>query len=272
MSRLPKIPKPDMARVADLSENVPVTRHIPSAITLAALCSGATAIPFAMYGNWKGAVAAIVLAAILDTMDGWIARLIGAGSEFGAQLDSLADLVSFGIAPSIVIYMWTLTHAGGAGWVMALIYAMCCAIRLARFNVESVDVDAPPAKHFTGMPTPIAACLILLPMQFTFQFSNPEFRNPMVTAVMIALVSIMMVSRVPTFSLKRLHIPKHRRVTLAVLAIPVIASTVVYPWATLATGLIIYFATIPVSVIQFAHEARKRRISLRDDDEPGFAA
>lgn len=272
MAKLPKVPKPDMKRVAHLGETVPVTRHIPSAITLAALAAGATAIPFAMYGNWKGAVAATVVAAILDTMDGWIARLIGAGSEFGAQLDSLADLVSFGIAPSIVIYMWTLTHAGGAGWVMALIYAMCCAIRLARFNVESVDTDAPPAKHFTGMPTPIAACLILLPMQFTFQFSNPEFRNPMVTAVMIALVSIMMVSRVPTFSLKRLHIPKHRRMALAVLAVPILASAVVYPWATLATGLIIYFATIPVSVIQFAHEARKRRISLRDDDEIDFGA
>jgi CDP-diacylglycerol--serine O-phosphatidyltransferase len=270
MAKLPKIPKPDMARVAGLSEDVPFTRHIPSAITLAALCAGATAIPLAMYGNWKGAVAAIVVAAILDTMDGWIARLIGAGSEFGAQLDSLADLVSFGIAPSIVVYMWTLTHTGGAGWVMALIYAMCCAIRLARFNVESVDLDAPPAKHFTGMPTPIGACLILLPMQFTFQFGDETFRDPMVTAVVIALVSIMMVSRVPTFSLKRLHIPKHRRVTLVVLAVPVIASAVVYPWATLVTGLIVYFATIPVSVIQFANEARKRRISLRDDDEIDF--
>lgn len=261
-----KLPKPDMARVATLSETVPLTRHIPSAITLLALCCGATAIPFAMYGNWKGAVAATVAAAILDTMDGWIARLIGAGSEFGAQLDSLADLVNFGIAPSIVIYMWTLTHAGGAGWVMALIYAMCCAVRLARFNVESVDVDAPPAKDFTGMPTPIAACLILLPMQFTFQFSNPEFRDPMVTAAMIAIVSIMMVSRVPTFSLKRLHIPKSRRLPLVVLALPIIASAIIYPWATLSTGLIIYFATIPVSVIQFANERRKRRISLRDDD------
>jgi CDP-diacylglycerol--serine O-phosphatidyltransferase len=147
---------------------------------------------------------------------------------------------------------------------------MCCAIRLARFNVESVDVDAPPAKHFTGMPTPIAACLILLPMQFTFQFGDATFRDPMVTAVVIALVSIMMVSRVPTFSLKRLRIPKHRRVALVVLAVPVIASAIVYPWATLVTGLIVYFATIPVSVIQFANEARKRRISLRDDDEIDF--
>ena len=255
-----------MARVATLSETVPLTRHIPSAITLAGLCAGATAIPFAMYGNWKGAVAAVVIAAILDTMDGWIARLIGAGSEFGAQLDSLADLVSFGIVPSVVVYMWTLTGAGGAGWVMALIYAMCCAIRLARFNVESIDVDAPPAKHFTGMPTPIAACLILLPMQLTFHFSDPAFRNPMVTAVMIAIVAIMMVSRVPTFSLKRLHIPKNRRLTVTAVSLPIVASAILFPWATLAAGLAIYLSTIPFSVVQFAHERRKRRISLRDDD------
>lgn len=266
MARFPKVRRPDMARVATLSETVPVTRFIPSAITLAGLCAGATAIPFAMYGNWKGAVGAIVVAAILDTMDGWIARMIGAGSEFGAQLDSLADLVSFGIVPSIVVYMWTLNQAGGAGWVMALIYAMCCAIRLARFNVESVDVDAPPAKHFTGMPTPIASCLILLPMQFTFHFSDPAFRNPMMTAVMIAIVSIMMVSRVPTFSLKRVHVPKNRRVALLVLSAPIIASAVLFPWATLAAGLIIYLSTIPVSVVQFAKERRQRRISLRDDD------
>ncbi len=266
MARMRKFPRPDMARVSRLSEDVPFTRFFPSAITLAGLCAGATAIPFAMYGNWKGAVAAVVVAAILDTMDGWIARLIGAGSEFGAQLDSLADLVSFGIVPSIVVYMWTLTQAGGAGWVMALIYAMCCAVRLARFNVESVDADAPPAKHFTGMPTPIAACLVLLPMQLTFQFSDPTFRNPMVTAVMIAAVSILMVSRVPTFSLKRLRVPQHLRKSLIVLSLPIIASAVLYPWATLAAGLIVYLATIPFGVVQFANERRLRRISLRDDD------
>jgi CDP-diacylglycerol--serine O-phosphatidyltransferase len=272
MAKLPKVPKPDMKRVANLSETVPMTRHIPSAITLAGLCAGATAIPLALYGNWQAAVAVIVLAAVLDTIDGWVARLIGAGSEFGAQLDSLVDLVSFGIAPSVVVYLWTLSQTGGAGWVMTLIYAICCAIRLARFNVESIDIDAPPAKHFTGMPITIAACLLLLPMQFSFQFSNAEFRDPMVTAAVIAIVSIMMVSRVPTFSLKRLQIPKNRRMALAVLAVPVLASAIIYPWATLMTILIVYFSTIPVSVIQFANEARKRRISLRDDDEIDFTA
>jgi CDP-diacylglycerol--serine O-phosphatidyltransferase len=109
-------------------------------------------------------------------------------------------------------------------------------------------------------------------MQFTFQFSDPALRDPMVTAAVIAIVSIMMVSRVPTFSLKRLHIPPNRRMALAVLAVPVLASAVIYPWATLSTGLIVYFSTIPVSVIQFANEARKRRISLRDDDEIDFTA
>jgi len=267
MARMAKFPRPDMARVAELGEELPFGRHIPSAITLLGLCAGATAIPFAMYGNWKGAVAAVVCAAVLDTLDGWIARLIGAGSEFGAQLDSLADLVSFGIVPSVVVYMWTLNQAGGAGWAMALIFAMCCAIRLARFNVESIDPDSPPAKHFTGMPTPIAACLILLPMQFTFQFSDPAFRNPMMTAVMIAIVSILMVSRVPTLSLKRLRVPRHRRRTVALLSAPLIASAIMFPWATLTTGLLAYLATIPFGVAQFAGDRRKARILGRHHDD-----
>jgi len=267
MARMAKFPRPDMARVAELGEELPFGRHIPSAITLLGLCAGATAVPFAMYGHWKGAVAAVVCAAVLDTLDGWIARLIGAGSEFGAQLDSLADLVSFGIVPSIVVYMWTLSHAGGAGWAMALIYSMCCAIRLARFNVESIDPASPPAKHFTGMPTPIAACLILLPMQFTFQFSDPAFRNPMMTAVMIAIVSILMVSRIPTLSLKRLRIPPQRRRAAFAVSGVLVASTILFPWATLTTGLLAYLATIPIGVAQFAGDRRKARgiLGHRDD-------
>src|ERR1700744_2306396 len=163
-----RIPRPDMERVATLGEDVPFTRFIPSAITLMALCSGATAIPFAMYGSWKMAVAAIVCAAVLDTLDGWVARLIGAGSEFGAQLDSLADLVSFGIAPSVLVYMWTLTKAGGAGWIFVLLFLVCCAIRLARFNTEATAPNEKPASHFTVSPPPAAPFLIFLPMHFTF--------------------------------------------------------------------------------------------------------
>ena len=262
-----RIPRPDMERVANLSEDVPFTRFIPSAITLLALCSGATAIPFAMYGNWKAAVGAIVCAAVLDTMDGWLARLIGAGSEFGAQLDSLADLVSFGIAPSILVYMWTLTGAGGAGWIFVLLYCVCCAIRLARFNTESGNPADKPASHFTGLPTPAAACLILLPMQFTFQFGDTSFRNPLLTAAMIAVVAALMISRIPTLSLKRLRVPPAARpIAFGFLAI-VGAVAVLYPWATLTTALLVYLTTIPVGVFQFAEARRKAARLLREMDD-----
>ena len=259
-----RIPRPDMERVATLGDDVPFTRYIPSAITLLALCSGATAIPLAMYGNWRMAVAAIVCAAVLDTMDGWVARLIGAGSEFGAQLDSLADLVNFGIAPSILVYMWTLKTAGGAGWIFALLYCMCCAIRLARFNAEAPAPSDKPASHFTGLPTPAAACLILLPMQFTFQFGDMSFRNPLLTAAMIAVVAALMVSRIPTLSLKRLRVPPAARpLAFGFLAI-VAAAAIVYPWITLSTALLIYLTTIPVGVIRFAEARRKAAHLLRE--------
>lgn len=262
-----RIPRPDMERVATLGEDVPFTRFIPSAITLLALCSGATAIPFAMFGNWKMAVAAIVCAAVLDTLDGWVARLIGAGSEFGAQLDSLADLVSFGIAPSVLVYMWTLDKTGGAGWIFVLLFLVCCAIRLARFNTEAAAPNEKPASHFTGLPTPAAACLILLPMQFTFQFGDMSFRNPLLTAAMIAVVAALMVSRIPTLSLKRLRVPPNARpIAFGFLAI-VAGVAVLYPWATLTTVLLVYLTTIPVGVFQFAEARRKAARLLREMDD-----
>ncbi len=262
-----RIPRPDMERVASLGEDVPFTRFIPSAITLLALCSGATAIPFAMFGNWKEAVAAIVFAAVLDTLDGWVARLIGAGSEFGAQLDSLADLVSFGIAPSILVYMWTLEKAGGAGWIFVLLYCVCCAIRLARFNIETTAPNDKPASHFTGLPTPAAACLILLPMQFTFQFGDMSFRNPLLTAAMIAVVAALMISRIPTLSLKRLRLPPNARpIAFGFLAV-IAGVAIVYPWATLTTALLVYLTTIPVGVFQFAEARRKAARLLREMDD-----
>jgi CDP-diacylglycerol--serine O-phosphatidyltransferase len=262
-----RIPRPDMERVATLGEDVPFTRFIPSAITLLALCSGATAIPFAMYGNWKAAVAAIVFAAVLDTLDGWVARLIGAGSEFGAQLDSLADLVSFGIAPSVLVYMWTLDHTGGAGWIFVLLFLVCCAIRLARFNVETTKPSEKPASHFTGLPTPAAACLVLLPMQFTFQFGDASFRNPLLTAAMIAVVAALMISRIPTLSLKRLRVPPNARpIVFSFLAI-IAGVAILYPWATLTTVLMVYLATIPIGVFQFAEARRKAARLLREMDD-----
>src|SRR2546423_12701292 len=140
--------------IAALREELPFGKFIPNALTLLGLCTGATAIRFALSGHWQAAVIAIALAAILDTLDGRIARFLGLESKFGAQLDSLADLVSFGIAPAVLVYMWTLYHGGGAGWTIAMVFCACCAIRLARFNVQADEAEdeSTCAAHFTGVP------------------------------------------------------------------------------------------------------------------------
>jgi CDP-diacylglycerol---serine O-phosphatidyltransferase len=199
-------------------------------------------------GDWKAGVAAIMCAAIFDMLDGKLARLFGVAGAFGAQLDSLADLVSFGIAPGVLVYMWTLYHAHGAGWAFALIFCAASAIRLARFNVESAERDpsAPPPSYFTGLPTPAAACLILLPMVLAFQFKESAFSHPWLSAAMIALMSWLMVSRVPTLSLKQIHVPHPFRKAAIALGGVLLALAILWPWATLTVGLLGYLLTIPL--------------------------
>jgi CDP-diacylglycerol--serine O-phosphatidyltransferase len=241
---------------AAICEESKFGKVLPNAMTLLGLCCGATAIRFALDSDWKAAVVAIVLAAIFDALDGKLARLFHVDGAFGAQLDSLADLVSFGIAPGVLVYMWTLYHAQGAGWAVALIFCACSAIRLARFNVESADQDSEPTGYFTGVPTPAAACLILLPMLLGFQFKGDAFNHPLISAAMIALTSWLMISRVPTLSLKRVHVPQRLKGPVIVLAILLLGSAFMWPWATLTIGLIVYLASIPFGIAAAAEMRR----------------
>lgn len=241
------------AKVHDDMQDAPsFGRFVPSGLTLLGLCSGTTAIRFALTDHWKAAVIAIVIAAVLDTLDGKVARLIGADSKFGAQLDSLSDLVSFGIAPSVLVYLWTLNQAGGAGWTIALVFCVCCAIRLARFNIETVEADDQQAanKHFTGVPTPAAACMILLTMLLSFQFNETAagawLADPILNGAIVSIVSLLMVSRLPTLSLKNFHLSRRLRPLAALAAAGVVTLAVLWPWATLSAGLILYILTLPL--------------------------
>lgn len=230
-----------------------INKLIPNILTLLALCAGLTAIRFAVHGMWKEAVLSTVLAAILDGLDGRVARLLQGTSKFGAELDSLSDFVSFGVAPAMVLYFWTMQGAGGYGWAMVLLFSVCCALRLARFNTMIGEPDLPPYAYnfFTGVPAPAAAGLVLMPLVFTIQFGGGFFDQPAVVSVFLMGVSFLMVSKIPTFSFKKVRVP-HRWVLPILLIIGLAAAFLVTePWLTLSLLGCLYLGTIPLSLRSF---------------------
>jgi CDP-diacylglycerol---serine O-phosphatidyltransferase len=235
----------EVRRLSGLSIN----RMVPNILTLLALCAGMTAIRFAMNGNFVGSVYAIIAAGIFDGLDGRIARLLKSTSSFGAELDSLSDFVSFGVAPAAVLYLWTMSALRGAGWAIVLFFAVCCALRLARFNVQShADLPAYAAPFFTGVPAPAGAGLVIVPMFLSFEWGDWLFRSPYLNAVTVSGVALLMVSRVPTVSLKRIRIP-HDLVVPTLLAVGVLtAFFTTAPWPTLTLVGIVYVGSIPLTV------------------------
>ena len=245
-----------LERLEDLS----ISKIVPSALTLLGLCSGATSIVLVSMQQWKAAVAAIFCAMVFDMLDGRAARWLGADSRFGVQLDSLADLVSFGVAPAVVVYTWSLSEMGAAGWIAALIFCACGAIRLARFNVETARDEGATQScpYFVGLPTPAAAGIMLLPLLLAFEFNSTLVRSPWIAMALIAFTSVLMVSRTPTPSLKFIRFNPDGWIA-AVLLVGVAPVAIYFPWATLVLGLLIYVATIPF-VINRSH--------LQDEIEP----
>jgi CDP-diacylglycerol--serine O-phosphatidyltransferase len=255
----------------DHLEDMSISKVIPSALTLLGLCSGATAIKFALMQDWKSAVIAIFCAMIFDMMDGQAARWLGADSRFGGQLDSLADLVSFGLAPAIVVYSWSLSQMRNAGWIAALIFCICSACRLARFNIEAARDEGATQSHpyFTGLPTPGAAGVLLLPLLLSFEFPEISFREPLFSLGLIALTSILMVSRVPTPCLKHTHLDRNSKIAAVAFAAMLAPLAIYAPWAMLITGLSIYLATIPfvIARLGFVTVARAPLYVEAEDSE-----
>ena len=257
--------RPRAQRFSDLSVN----RMVPNVLTLLALCAGMTAIRFAMGGNFVGAVFAIIVAGIFDGLDGRIARLLKSTSSFGAELDSLSDFVSFGVAPAAVLYLWTMSSLHGVGWAIVLFYAVCCALRLARFNIESGATPAHTARFFTGIPAPAGAGLVMVPMFLSFEWGDWLFRSPYLSAVTVTGIALLMVSKVPTVSLKQIRVP-HQWVVPTLLGIGVLAGFVTTaPWLTLTAIGIVYVGSIPLT-IRSSH--RLRRNSELRRAEPTDAA
>jgi len=226
-----------------------VNRMVPNILTLLALCAGMTAVRFAMGGNFQAAVFSIIAAGIFDGLDGRMARLLKATSSFGAELDSLSDFVSFGVAPAAVLYLWTLSELHGLGWAIALLYAVCCALRLARFNTEtSAELPSYAAPFFTGAPAPAGAGLVMVPMFLSFEWGDWLFRSPFLSAVTVTGIALLMISKVPTVSLKRIRIPHHLVVPTLLGFGVATAFLTTEPWLTLTVVGIIYVSSIPLTI------------------------
>ncbi|TAN70273.1 MAG: CDP-diacylglycerol--serine O-phosphatidyltransferase [Magnetospirillum sp.] len=248
-----------------------INRLIPNILTLLALCAGLTSIRFALHDMWKEAVIATVLAAILDGLDGRVARLLQGTSKFGAELDSLSDFVSFGVAPAMVLYFWTMRSAGGFGWALVLLFSVCCALRLARFNTMIGEPDLPPYAYnfFTGVPAPAAAGMVLLPLALTIQFGGGFFDRPLVVALFLMGVSFLMVSKIPTFSFKKVRIP-HKWVLPILLVVGLVAAFLVTePWLTLSLLGGAYMASIPFALRSFRRLKRQAEGAAAGGGAPG---
>ena len=245
-------------RMVERFEDLTISKLVPSILTLLGLCAGATAIRFALAQDWKHAVAAVVIAMVFDMLDGRAARAFGADTRFGAQLDSLVDLVSFGVAPGVIVFLWSLQTMSEAGWIVTLIFCACSAIRLARFNIQSAsarDEGATQANpYFTGLPMPASAFLAVFPMLLSFQLGDEFVRRPGFTSVVMVLASVLMVSRLPTPSIKYMHLPK-ALIAVAYLAFGAFLVLLInWPWATLTGGFLLYAASVPVAYFRHKEE------------------
>lgn len=233
---------------------------VPNAITSAALCCGLTGIRFAIGGDFRSAVLAVILAGMLDGIDGRVARLMRAQSRFGAELDSLSDAISFGVAPALILYLWSLQQIPRFGWFAALSLAVCCALRLARFNAQIDMTDQPhkSAGFLTGVPAPVGAGLALMPIDLWIASGRDEFRHPVGVAFWSAAIAFLMISNTATLGWGALRPRRSIRLEVIALIGLVFAALLTEPWMTLAGICAVYIALLPVGVLRYARVRRLR--------------
>ncbi len=238
-----------------------INRLLPTIVTIGALCAGISSIRFAIEGDWRFAVLAIFIAAVLDALDGMVARLLKSTSNFGAEIDSLADIVSFGVAPALTVYFWGLTKAGGLGWMVVAFFIVCCGLRLARFNSRVNALPHYASGYFSGVPAPSGAILALLPMIISFEFGSDAIAQPLVPAIWMVVVSLLMVSALPTYSLKRLKVPHGHVLSILALAGLLAAGFTAAPWLMVILCACLYILSFPLSMRSY-HRLRKEAVRL----------
>ena len=236
-------------RLPQLPTVIPVRALAPTVLTVLALCSGVTAIRFAIAADWPMAALAILLAGLFDSLDGRVARAIKGTSRFGAEMDSLSDVICFGVSPALVMYFWSLEQLGGIGWAIALLYCVCCAMRLARFNI--LDRDAKESgevhQHFLGIPAPGAAALLLMPICAGQGYPEMMAIEPVLVAAFTVILALMMISQVPTYSFKYVKISRGHVVPILVAVVMFVGLLTSFFWGTLIAIGFLYMATIVYS-------------------------
>ncbi len=215
---------------------------LPNMLTIGAICAGLTAIRYGVQGHYLLAVQLILVASVLDGLDGRLARLLGADSKMGAELDSLADFLNFGVAPALIVYFWALQDVRGAGWIAALVYAVCCVVRLARFNVagKSEEAEESTSEFFVGVPAPAGALLVMLPMYLSFAFEDARLLPPEVNGVYVVVIGLLMISHIPTWSFKTIRISRGNVKFFLVGFAFVAAALWTYAWITLSVFCFAY--------------------------------
>ncbi|MFC3050909.1 CDP-diacylglycerol--serine O-phosphatidyltransferase [Kordiimonas pumila] len=246
-----------------LFKSISIRTILPNVVTLFAFMAGLTSIKFALSGKWEWSVAAVILAGIFDGLDGTVARLLKSTSKFGAELDSLSDVVAFGVAPAVILYLWVLHDLDRLGWAVALIYAIAMALRLARFNAK-IDDASDPRKRFgflTGVPAPMGAGLLLMPMMIEFGVGDgTASSNGLLISFYSVCIALLMVSTIPTISLKALRVPKEWFVPVMLVIGIIIAGLFVRTWIVFMLIGMLYIVSMPLTYWAFKKRlASKKR-------------
>ena len=243
---------------------------LPNTLTLIGVCIGLTSINFALNQNFKLAIVAIVCAAIIDGLDGRIARLIKGTSKVGKELDSLTDIISFGVAPAFIMYFWTLNALGKIGWLISLIYVVCVALRLARFNINTGGESSWKDNFFEGVPSPAGGILVLSPLIYEssgFDVFNLNYQ--LITPIIFITISILLISKIPTYSFKKIVVPRSTTIFLLFSVVLLFGLLLIFPFKALIIGCIFYLFLIPASAIHFLKLKKDyKNESKLNDQEP----
>jgi len=242
---------------------------LPNAITLIGVCIGLTSIKFALDGKFAIAVIAILFAALMDALDGRIARLIKGTSKMGKELDSLGDVISFGVAPALIMYFWNLQYLDKLGWFVCLIYVVCVALRLARFNVNTEEEPSWKDNFFEGVPSPAGGIMVLMPLIFSFSGLEKflfQINYDLLVPIFFIIISILLISTVPTYSFKKIVIPRAMTKFLLFGIVLFFGALLVYTFKILAVSSLIYIALIPVSYFHFTKIKKEKNITSDKDE------